>query len=307
MIEAVLAEKYRFDRVILCGDAVHRHPPASGLGLNTGIQDANNLAWKLALVIRGVASNSLLDTYESERRPIGSFNVAWALSSYWNHLLSAASIFAIHPSNVYELVGQPDADNEISGLFADTPDGRMRRARMSEVFRTHRIEMFDHDVELGFVYETGALTPDGTPTPERDPWGSDYRPTTRPGHRLPHVWLEVTGKRVSSHDLLDRSAGFLLLANPDGQPWCEAAKALSAKIGVRIRPVRVAVDGDALDTDGDWKRLCQLDSSGAVIVRPDGMIAWRSKAMVADPLRELEEAMQPILGFPAAARTELHG
>ena len=142
MIEAVLADKYRFGRVLLAGDACHRHPPASGLGLNTGIQDAHNLAWKLALVTRGQANDTLLDSYESERRPIGAINVAWALSSYWNHLLSAASIFTIHPANVYEAVGQPDEDNEIAGLFADSPDGRMRRARMGEVFNTHRIEMF---------------------------------------------------------------------------------------------------------------------------------------------------------------------
>jgi 2,4-dichlorophenol 6-monooxygenase len=301
MIEAVLAEKYRFERVLLCGDAVHRHPPASGLGLNTGIQDAHNLAWKLALVTRSVASDNLLDTYETERRPIGSFNVAWALSSYWNHLLSAASIFAIHPSSVYELVGKPDADNEISGLFSNTPDGRMRRARMGEVFHTHRVEMFDHDVELGFVYEKGALKPDGTPLPDRDPWGSEYRPTTRPGHRLPHVWLEVNGERLSSHDLLDRNAGFLLLANGDGQAWCDAAKTLSSRIGVDIRTVRVAVDGDALDTDGSWNRLCQLHPGGAIIVRPDGIVAWRSMGAETDPLQAIGEAMRAALGMCATA------
>ncbi len=218
MIEAVLAERYQFGRVILAGDAAHRHPPASGLGLNTGIQDAHNLAWKLALVTRGQAGAALLDSYEAERRPIGSFNVAWALSSYWNHLLSAASIFAIHPANVYEAVGQPDEDNEISGLFADTPDGRMRRARLAEVFNTHRVEMYDHDVELGYVYEQGARVPDGTPAPARDPWGTVYVPTTRPGHRLPHAWLERDGLRISTHDLLDDKASFVLIANAKGKP-----------------------------------------------------------------------------------------
>ncbi|MGH8516944.1 MAG: FAD-dependent monooxygenase [Panacagrimonas sp.] len=275
MIEAVLAEKYRIGRILMAGDSVHRHPPASGLGLNTGIQDAHNLAWKLALVSRGKAGDALLDTYEQERRPIGSFNVAWALSSYWNHLLSAASIFAIHPANVYEAVGQPDEDNEISGLFADTPDGRMRRARMKEVFSTHRIEMFDHDVELGFVYERGALVPDGTKAPERDPWGCDYKPTTRPGHRLPHAWLEVEGRRVSTHDLLDAKAGFTLIVGERGSAWGNAARAAAGKLGIALKVVRVAPDGDALDTDHTWAALSQVGPEGAVLVRPDSIVAWR--------------------------------
>jgi len=264
--------------------------------MNTGIQDAHNLAWKLALVTRGHAAPTLLDSYERERRPIGSFNVAWALSSYWNHLLSAASIFAIHPSNVYELVGQPDEDNEISGLFADTADGRMRRARMQEVFYTHRIEMFDHDVELGFAYETGALVADGTPLPSRDPLGSVYVPTTRPGHRLPHAWLDIEGRRVSTHDLLDDSAGFVLLVGEKGAAWCDAARAICKQLGVSIRPVRIAGDGDALDAEGHWAQLSEIDSEGAILVRPDAMVAWRSRSGSKDSAALLRSVMQQVLG-----------
>ncbi len=295
MIEAVLAEKYRFGRVLMAGDAVHRHPPASGLGLNTGIQDAHNLAWKLAMVTRGQAGDALLDTYETERRPVGSCNVAWALSSYWNHMLSAASIFAIHPANVYEMVGQPDEDNEIAGLFANSPDGRMRRARMQEVFNTHKVEMFDHDIELGFVYEKGALVPDGTPAPERDPWGSKYQPTTRPGHRLPHAWLETDGRRVSTHDLLDTSASFVLIANAEGTQWCDAAQRVGAALDINLKTVRVAHDGDALDTDRNWQELSGVGEEGAVLVRPDGFVAWRSAGVSADPVAELDAAMRQII------------
>jgi 2,4-dichlorophenol 6-monooxygenase len=298
MIEAVLADKYRFDRVLLAGDAVHRHPPASGLGLNTGIQDAHNLAWKLALVTRGHASDALLDSYEAERRPIGSFNVAWALSSYWNHMLSAASIFAIHPANVYEMVGQPDEDNEISGLFADSPDGRMRRARMKEVFNTHRIEMFDHDVELGYVYEHGALLPDGTPAPDRDPLGCEYRPTTRPGHRLPHTWLEVEGKRLSTHDLLGRQAEFLLLTRENGQPWCDAAKQVAEELGVTLRTVRVAPDGDAIDNEHRWAALSELEPDGALLIRPDAIVAFRARSMTNSPADSLRRTLDALLGQP---------
>ena len=295
MIEAVLAERYRVGRVLMAGDAAHRHPPASGLGLNTGIQDAHNLAWKLALVARGQAGDALLDSYETERRPIGSFNVAWALSSYWNHMLSAASIFAIHPANVYEAVGHPDTDNEIAGLFADSPDGRMRRARMREVFHTHRIEMFDHDVELGFAYERGALVGDGTPLPDRDPMGCEYRPTTRPGHRLPHVWQDIGRQRRSTHDLLDARGGFLLLAREKGDAWCEAAARAAEVLGVNIRAVRVAADGDALDNDRRWAALSGVAPDGAVLVRPDAMIAYRAHGAVDHAAAALIGTMKTIL------------
>jgi 2,4-dichlorophenol 6-monooxygenase len=295
MIEAVLAEKYQFGRVLLAGDAVHRHPPASGLGLNTGIQDAHNLAWKLALVTQGKASLALLATYEAERRPIGAFNVNWALSSYWNHMLSAAAIFAVHPMNVYEQAGQPDQADEFAALFADTADGRMRRARLNEVFNTHRMEMFDHDVELGFVYAQGALVPDGTPAHDRDPMGSVYLPTTRPGHRLPHAWLEVGGERLSTHDLLGDQAGFLLLANDLGGAWCEAARQLSAEFGIIVRAIRVAPDGDALDCEGRWSALSQVGREGAILVRPDAMVAWRSTGSAAEAMEVLRRALRAIL------------
>lgn len=172
----------------------------------------------------------------------------------------------------------------------------MRRARMHDVFSTHRVEMFDHDVELGFVYEQGAIVPDGTTAPERDPWGSEYRPTTRPGHRLPHAWLEVKGARVSTHDLLDDHASFLLIANAEGGAWCQAARAIAQERGLRLRAVRVAADGDALDTDRSWATLSDIGAAGAVLVRPDGMIAWRCAATPTDAPQQLRTAFHQLLG-----------
>ena len=96
-VEGVLAERYRVGRMFLAGDAAHRHPPTTGLGLNTGIQDAHNLAWKLALATQGKAGDKLLDTYEAERRPVGAFNVEWALNAFFNHMLLEMGVVAVHP------------------------------------------------------------------------------------------------------------------------------------------------------------------------------------------------------------------
>ena len=81
----------------------------------------------------------------------------------------------------------------------------MTRARAAEIFGTHRAECQAHDLEIGFAYEQGALVPDGTEPPHRSPMGDVYHPTTRPGHRLPHAWIEQDGRRLSTHDLVGAS------------------------------------------------------------------------------------------------------
>src|SRR5207245_11637421 len=91
-VEGVLVDRYRWGRVLLAGDAAHRHPPTTGLGLNSAIQDAHNLTWKIAAVLGGTAGPALLDSYESERRPVGMRNVDWALFTFLNHLVIDAGM-----------------------------------------------------------------------------------------------------------------------------------------------------------------------------------------------------------------------
>src|SRR5699024_11522618 len=81
----VVAQKFRVGRALLAGDAAHRHPPTGGLGLNGGIQDAGNLAWKLAAVLQGKAPESLLDSYQEERRPVAAFYTAHSLENATRH------------------------------------------------------------------------------------------------------------------------------------------------------------------------------------------------------------------------------
>jgi 2,4-dichlorophenol 6-monooxygenase len=288
ILDAIVAERYREGRVFLAGDAAHRHPPTTGLGLNTAIQDVHNLAWKLALVLEGGASGELLASYDAERRPVGARNAEWALLTWTNHLVVDAGLGVIP--------GAPPEANEavFHALFADTPDGATRRQRLAEVINTQRIEFQAHDVEIGFLYEQGAIVPDGTPAPERDPMGAVHVPTTRPGARLPHAWLERGGQRVSTLDIVGRGA-FTVLAREDGEAWVQAARALAAEIALPLHAMRIGEGGDLTDPSGRWASVAGTEIDGALLVRPDGHVGWRAARLHADPARALREAVARIV------------
>ena len=135
------------------------------------------------------------------------------------------------------------------------------------------------------------MVPDESPAPPRAPMGDVHRPTTRPGHLLPHAWLEVAGRRQSTLDLTG-TTGFALLAGPAGAPWCEAATQVAEKYGIAITVVRV---GGAEDTDGRWAAVRGIADDGAVLVRPDHHVAWRSTGGSDNPADALDEALAQIL------------
>ena len=296
VVEGVLAERYRVGRVFLAGDAAHRHPPTTGLGLNTGIQDAHNLAWKLALATKGNAGDKLLDTYEAERRPVGAFNVEWALNAFFNHMLLEMGVVAVHPNNLTEVQTPGHVIGAVQGLFADSANGRMRRDRLATIFGTQAIEFFAQDVELGFVYDSSAIVKDGTPAPARPADGQLYIPTSRPGHRLPHCWLDRSGEKLSTHDLTGRGAQFVLIVRGQSQAWRVAAEAASAATGAKIKTVFVGRGGDVLDTEARWSELSGTQDDGAVLVRPDNMVAWRSAALPNDASAKLTRGLRDVLG-----------
>jgi 2,4-dichlorophenol 6-monooxygenase len=290
-LEAVLADRYRVGNVFLAGDAAHRHPPATGLGMNTAIQDAHNLCWKLAAVVSGKAAPSLLDTYEPERRPVGGHNVAWAMFASSNHQVIIDAAIGLGPHL------PPFMRPMMYGAYLEnSPMGETARARGAEIFNTHRAECQAHDVELGVAYGAGgALVPDGSPPPPRDPMGARYHPTTRPGHRLPHAWIEQGGNKLSTHDLVGKDIAFALLTGPDGGAWSDAARTVSEKLGVPIRAARIGGSNGWADTQGRWAKVGELGGAGAVLVRPDNHVAWRAQKLAGDPVSELTRALETIL------------
>lgn len=294
--EAVVAQSFRSGRVFLAGDAAHRQPPAAGGGLNTAIQDVHNLAWKLGAVLDGRACDALLDSYEAERLPVARRNVGWAMGCLLNYGSLFATLGMAHGKSAA-------TEASIRELLADTPMGETRRSVVREVFGTQRIEYQAHDIELGHHYESGAVLADGTPPPPRDPMGAVHRPTTRPGHRLPHVWLRHGDTRSSTHDLVADDGGFVLITGPLGEGWATAAKKAAATHGVAITVVPVVGEpgtANPQDAESAWSEVRGIDDDGAVLVRPDQHVAWRSVGGSRRADQELSAVFDRLLGLSGA-------
>jgi 2,4-dichlorophenol 6-monooxygenase len=288
ILDRIVAEQWRYGDIFLAGDSAHRQPPTSGLGLNTGIQDAHNIAWKLAEVIAGRAGDALLDTYESERKPVSTHGADWALLAFMNHFVIDAGVGLIP--------GAPPEVNTraFASLLSDTPMGETLRARAAHALNTQRMEFCGHDVEIGFHYPAGAFIPDGSNPPPRDPLGEMYTPATRPGHRLPHAWLGHQGGRVSTLDLVRPEGGFVLITDDSGDAWTKAAAQAGDALGVEVRVVPIG-HGEYTDDEGTWPALRGVQDGGAVLVRPDQFVAMRSAELPADPAAALEDGLRQLL------------
>ncbi|WP_306204544.1 FAD-dependent oxidoreductase [Actinoplanes sp. RD1] len=283
------AERYRAGRVFAIGDAVHRHPPSNGLGSNTSVQDAYNLAWKLAFVLSGRAGAGLLDSFDAERAPVGRQIVLRANKSIEEF---GAILDALGVQGDQDVAAMQRA---IAARGEETPEGAARREQLRKALELKDYEFNAHGVELGQRYASGAVVSDGTPEPEftRDP-ELFYHPTTWPGARLPHCWLGRDGHKVSTLDVAGKGR-FALLTGLTGRPWARAAAVVSARLGVEIEPVVIGPGGDLTDLYDDWARLREVGEDGCVLVRPDAHVAWRSAHAVSDPDETLMRVLRAVL------------
>lgn len=293
-IERVIADKFSEGRVFIAGDAAHRHPPNTGLGLNTAIEDANNLGWKLALVLNGLADEKLLQTYDSERRYAAKRNCDWALFAFTSSVVVNAAVGFIKGEGEWNKARFRD-------LLEDSEIGATRRGLLSRILDQQSLEFCAHDLELGFKYTTGTVIPDGSVPPPIDPAGREYTPSTRPGHRLPHVWLDTTfgSKVVSTHDLISKDSAFLVITDEVGDGWIEAARAISAKHGVKISTAQIGSKPTMQywDRAEQWSKLKGIDAGGALLVRLDNFVAWRSASRSKRGGMELFDAITSLLGL----------
>jgi 2,4-dichlorophenol 6-monooxygenase len=283
------ATRYRQGRVFCMGDAVHRHPPSNGLGSNTSVQDAYNLAWKLAFVLRGQAGEGLLDSYDAERAPIGRQIVLRANKS----IEEFGPIFA---ALGFSDTSDPDVMNERMRARADdTPEAARQREQLRAALALKDYEFNAHGVELGQRYRSGAVVADGTAEPEytRDA-ELYYHPTTWPGARLPHCWLGADGHRVSTHDLAGKGR-FALLTGISGQRWAPTADRVAEQLGIEIAAYVIGPGREYTDLYGDWSLLREVAEGGCVLVRPDAHVAWRAASMPEDPEAALREALEAVL------------
>ncbi|VVJ21290.1 FAD-binding monooxygenase [Amycolatopsis camponoti] len=282
------ATEYRSGRVFCAGDAVHRHPPSNGLGSNTSIQDSYNLAWKLAMVLRGEAGEGLLDSYSAERAPVGKQIVDRANLSRDQF----GPIFA-----ALGIAGDTDADGITAGLetcLAPTAEGARKRRELEKAIELKHYEFNAHGVEMDQRYVSGAVLPDGVVKPaERDP-ELFHRPSTEPGAKLPHAWLVGPhGRRVSTLDLVG-GGRWTVLTGLTGTAWRDAAAKAGAELGLDLRAVRVG-DPEGRDAYGDWSRLSGIDEAGCLLVRPDGYVAWRHATATPQATNALLTALKSLL------------
>jgi 2-polyprenyl-6-methoxyphenol hydroxylase-like FAD-dependent oxidoreductase len=257
---AQVAASMRRGRVFLMGDAAHRFPPTGGMGLNTGVADAHNLMWKLLAVDDGWAAPSLLDTYETERRPVAEVNCHQSLTNAFKMVILAEAL-GLRPGST-------------SAELAAVLDDPGRRGAIADAVQQQATHFDMLGLQLGYVY--GAATAAGELDPGR------FEASGRVGARLPHAWL---GDGRSTLDLVS-DRGLTLITIGDHDRWSSGLPDTAAP--VRHVPLRdPGVDG--------WVATCDLGSDGALLVRPDQHIAWRAQRLPDDPAAALAHAVASLL------------
>jgi putative polyketide hydroxylase len=247
---AMVADRFNSGSVFLAGDAAHETTPSGGFGMNLGVQDAHNLAWKLAAVIHGKAEPSLLDTYDVERRP--------------------------HTAEVVRAT-----------LLNMQSFGRTERQLEARLPRTEFLN--ERGLIFGACYRSSAVLSDGSAPPEPKDPVTEYVPSAHPGCRAPHVWLKRDNQRISTIDHFGRN--FVLMAAPGGASWRSGANSPNwPRVEVHV------VGEDVHDVDDTWMDVFGVREGGAVLIRPDGYVAWRVASLPDDPGLALSHAMGQVLG-----------
>ena len=277
-------------RVFCMGDATHRHPPSNGLGSNSSIQDAFNLAWKLAYVLKGTAGPKLLDSYQAERAPVAKQIVTRANKS----------IEEFGP--IFKALGLLDSIDPVK--MQQNMDARCDNTAAAEEQRTairkaiaDKVYEFDcHGVEMNQRYRSGAAITDGQPEPAftKDP-ELYCQQTSWPGARLPHAWVfSNTGEKISTLDLTGHGK-FTVLTGIGGNGWIDAAKIVGRELGIEISAHTIGPRQHWQDFTGDWAGAREVRDSGILLVRPEHHVAWRRDGIADDPVAELRRVFKSIL------------
>jgi hypothetical protein len=248
---AELSDRFRAGRIVLTGDAAHRTTPDGGVGMNTGIASAHNVAWKVGAVAAGWAGEPLLDTYEQERRAVAQRNVDYSAQRGEGLIKMALAIRAGDLDTVREAIAARGAMGTRQGM------------------------------DLGYTYESAAIVPDGSEPPAVENPMRDYVQNARPGARAPHLWLE-DGR--STLDLFGE--GMVLITGAGGEAWARAANDVADGTPLTTQ---------ALPDGGRPAELYGLGPDGAVLVRPDGFVAWRARSAPSDPAAALRDALATAL------------
>jgi 2,4-dichlorophenol 6-monooxygenase len=202
----------------------------------------------------------------------------------------------------FDVLGLTEAKTEaemierIEERKANTPRGAAIRAALVEAMELKDYEFNAHGVELGQFYESPAIVSDGSarPQPVRDP-ELYFQPSTVPGSRLPHAWVGDAVRKLSTLDLAPMTR-FTLITGIAGDAWVRATEKVARDLGIPLEAVVIGPGREITDIYFDWARLREVAEDGAILVRPDKHIGWRSMDMPEDPERALHTAMSSLLG-----------
>ncbi|TGD86301.1 hypothetical protein BayCH28_18030 [Mycolicibacterium sp. CH28] len=236
-----VADRYRVGNVFLAGDAAHRFPPTGGLGVNTGIQDVHNLAWKLAAVLGGWAGDALLDTYDGERRSVAERNARQSLAN-------------MREIDALQILEEPARFATDSARFHEWLDDPGHTKLVDDAVERQRAHFDSLALQLGFSY-----APDAPPVTDV----GDFIPCARPGMRFPHGWLDPEGRETSTLDLLDPLAFTVVRLRDHPQPMQLALNEVPIT-AVTLNPTQPRVAA--------WMAEVGLSEDTDVVVRPDGHI-----------------------------------
>ncbi|GCC50498.1 2,4-dichlorophenol 6-monooxygenase [Chryseotalea sanaruensis] len=286
-------------RVFCMGDAIHRHPPSNGLGSNTSIQDAFNIAWKVAMVVKGQAGEELLNSYNTERAPIAK------------QIVERANKSITEFGTIFQSLGLTDttdpsvmrANMEKMKDHNDAAEMQREQLRQAILFKSYEFNC--HGVEMNQRYTSNAVKSDGTiePAYKRDK-ELYYEATTWPGARLPHVWIgNDNGHRISTLDLAGKGE-FTLLTGIGGELWMNAAQALSTQLNIPIRLIQIGPGKKYTDLYGEWAAIREIKDAGCLLIRPDFHVAFRAKDIVSDAKEKLAEALTDILALNSKKLSE---
>ncbi|EXJ63545.1 uncharacterized protein A1O5_11306 [Cladophialophora psammophila CBS 110553] len=278
-INEIVAEQYSHGNVFCLGDAVHRHPPFNGLGSNTCIQDAFNLAWKIAYVESGKAHRSLLTSYGSERQPVGRAVITRANDGFREHAL------------IWEAIGMLSEDISdrmaiLEELQSPGEAGKKRRAALQAATLNTCHEFHGLGIEMNQFYTSPAVYAADEKLQFRleGPAAEDpvlyHMRSTYPGRRLPHAWLNKRSpyqEPISTIDLAGKGH-FTIFTGIGGSSWRCAAEDVMRNLGagLQITVWSIGPGQEWEDIYQDWARVREVDDDGAVLVRPDRFVAWRS-------------------------------
>ncbi|KAG9669214.1 hypothetical protein KCU99_g7524, partial [Aureobasidium melanogenum] len=291
-----VARSWQKGNVICIGDAVHRHPPINGLGSNTCISDAMNVAWKLAFVLKGVADPSILDSITTERKPVG------------DAIVKRANEGMEDQRRWWRLIGlsKDERAAAVSLMEQPTPEGRRQRRDFRSSLEKLDDELNALGIQMNQIYVGSPLVyaePDDEP-PKHDDVDlvKQLVVSTYPGFHLPHVWLARDGQsdRVSSLDLCGNGS-YTLLTGIGGDGWVKAARSLQEqRLGISIKVFSIGWRQDFMDAYGDYEKVRGVGEDGCILVRPDHFVAWRCRSLPEDPTSKLCCVFQQILPAPVA-------